>query len=130
MHITERNIIIVDDDQDDLELFELALKETCPGYMLHTLSKAESFISFIEEIENPQLVILDLNMPVFDGRDCLRWIRSHSRLKQVPVIVLSTSASQRDIEDCMASGANQYIVKPYSYSDLKLITEGICSRFL
>jgi DNA-binding response OmpR family regulator len=129
MHSSAKNIIIVDDDQDDLELFELALKETCPGYLLHTLSKAESFISFIIEIENPQLVILDLNMPVFNGKDCLRWIRNHNQLKKVPVIVLSTSANKKDIEECLGMGANQYIVKPYNYTDLKKIASDICSTF-
>ena len=130
MQTQPKNILIVDDDQDDIELFELAFKETCPDFVLHTLSRAENFIYFMGKIENPRLIILDLNMPVFDGRDCLRWIRSNNRLATVPVIVLSTSANQKDIDECIAMGANQYIVKPYSFTDLKFIAAGICSRFL
>ena len=67
----------------------------------------------------PALVLLDLNMPGTDGRDVLGALKHDPRLHNIPVVILSTSASNRDIEDCYRLGANSYLTKPISYSELE-----------
>ena len=67
----------------------------------------------------PALVLLDLNMPGTDGRDVLGAVKLDPRLHNIPVVIFSTSSSNRDIEDCYRLGANSYLTKPVSYSELE-----------
>jgi CheY-like chemotaxis protein len=67
----------------------------------------------------PALVLLDLNMPGTDGRDVLEALKHDPRLHNIPVVIFSTSASNRDIEDCYRLGANSYLTKPVSYTELE-----------
>lgn len=60
----------------------------------------------------PDYIFLDLNMPLMTGKECLQQIRKLPRLSDVPVIIYSTSASQRDIQDSMELGASTFITKP------------------
>ncbi|HBP87882.1 MAG: response regulator [Nitrospira sp.] len=60
----------------------------------------------------PGLILLDLNLPGTDGREVLRTVKADPKLKKIPVIVLTTSSDERDIESCYQDGANSYIVKP------------------
>ena len=66
----------------------------------------------------PGLVLLDLNMPGMDGRKTLEVIKQDDTLKQIPVIILTTSADERDIEACYQTGANTYVQKPVSFDGL------------
>ncbi len=67
----------------------------------------------------PALVLLDLNMPGTDGRDVLGALKLDPRLHNIPVVIFSTSSSHRDIEDCYRLGANSYLTKPVSYTELE-----------
>ena len=67
----------------------------------------------------PALVLLDLNMPGTDGRDVLGAVKLDPRLHNIPVVIFSTSSSNRDIEDCYRLGANSYLTKPVSYTELE-----------
>ena len=64
------------------------------------------------------MVLLDLNMPGLDGRKTLQLIKENNVLKQIPVIILTTSADERDIEACYQMGANTYVQKPVSFDGL------------
>ena len=67
----------------------------------------------------PALVLLDLNMPGTDGREVLTTVKHDPRLHNIPVVIFSTSSSSRDIEDCYRLGANSYLTKPVSYTELE-----------
>ncbi|QKG52892.1 response regulator [Hymenobacter sp. BRD67] len=67
----------------------------------------------------PAIVLLDLNLPGTDGRAVLAALKRDSRLQSIPVIILSTSSSTRDIEDCYLLGANSYLTKPIEYTALE-----------
>jgi CheY-like chemotaxis protein len=73
----------------------------------------------------PGLVLLDLKMPRATGLDILKWIRSHSVLKQLPVIVLSGSELKEDMHEAYAGGANSYLVKPSSFDSLVSMVKNI-----
>lgn len=64
------------------------------------------------EAARPDLILLDLNLPGTDGREVLRQIKSDRDLKSIPVVVFTTSDSERDVAECYQSGANSYITKP------------------
>jgi len=111
-------ILLADDDPDDRELFTEAaashnvVVESVPNgvYLMENLLQAELL---------PDFILLDLNMPEKGGKECLREIRQHSRFNNIPVIIYSTSSSKKDIEDTFAMGANLYITKPNSFTELK-----------
>jgi two-component system, response regulator len=73
----------------------------------------------------PALILLDLNLPGTDGREVLAEIKTHASLRLIPVLVLTTSAHEEDIEQCYRSGANSYIQKPVAVADFLIAVERI-----
>ncbi|MGI4823476.1 MAG: response regulator [Janthinobacterium lividum] len=67
----------------------------------------------------PAIVLLDLNMPGTDGRTVLDTMKHDKHLSSIPVIIFSTSANSRDVEDCYRLGANSYLTKPIAYAELE-----------
>lgn len=111
---------LIDDDDDDQEIFSLAL---------NTIDENISFVTANDGIEalhklqmegafTPHFIFLDLNMVRMSGRECLREIKKIPHLKNIPVIIYSTSSEQKDITETMLLGATDYIVKPPSISIL------------
>lgn len=117
-------IMLADDDPDDRELFSEAVSgnnadvESVPNgiQLMKTLSHQE---------ELPDFIFLDLNMPEKGGKECLQEIRQHARLKDVTVIIYSTSSSKKDIDETFDLGANLYITKPNSFTELQKTLKSI-----
>ncbi len=73
----------------------------------------------LESDDLPGLIVLDLNLPGTDGREVLTQIKQHDRLKEIPVVILTTSSNPKDIHGCYKSGVNSYVVKPTNIGQLK-----------
>lgn len=118
-------ILIADDDPDDREL----MSEAASGHAhVDSVSNGDQLMKSLSLSENlPNFVLLDLNMPEKGGKECLQEIRQHERLKNLPVIIYSTSSSRKDIDDTFELGANLYITKPNSFSELKSTIRNIIS---
>ncbi len=115
-----RPICFIDDDSDDLELFATALKESgCERPILPFLdpSKLLDFLRATTLDSEPHLIITDLNMPLLDGKNLLNEIKNSS-FAHIPVIVMSTTAREKDKKDLMELGARDFITKPSSYTQL------------
>jgi CheY-like chemotaxis protein len=114
-----KTCLLVDDDEDDKEIFAIALNEVNPAINCLVASDA---IEALAMLENPSFVpdyiFLDLNMPLMSGKECLAEIKKRSHLKSTPVIIFSTSASQKDILETQALGASCFITKPPLISTL------------
>ncbi len=117
-------ILIVEDSMPDFEsilrAFEkLGMKN--PVYHCATGEKALDFLyrrkeySDAEKSPRPNVILLDLNLPGTDGRDVLKEIKSDDNLKSIPVVVLTTSDSEKDIRECYQHGANSYMTKPANW---------------
>jgi CheY-like chemotaxis protein len=113
-------IILADDDQDDRELFSEVIGESGINVKLECAEDGKELISLLESpaAELPNMIFLDLNMPNKGGKECLEVIRNSKRLQDIPVIIYSTSSSPNDINETFDLGANLYVRKPTSYSDL------------
>ena len=113
-------ILVVEDSDDDYEATEMALRESKLANPLVRCEDGQEALDYLlhqgvfEESKPslPGIILLDLNMPGIDGRHVLEKIKSTDRLKKVPVVVLTTSNDDRDIEGCYSIGANTYIKKP------------------
>jgi len=126
MPLQIKHILIADDDIDDIDLFKSAMLEMCPDLKVSVAYNGVNLLDLLPTIPLPDTIILDLNMPLIGGKECLVKIRSQYQFDEVPIIIFSTSRHQRDIEYCLAEGANHYIVKPNTYSGLKTIVEKLC----
>ena len=111
--------LLVDDDDDDKEIFCLALAEADPSIQCYIASDG---IEALEMLSNtaftPEYIFLDLNMPLMSGKECLVEIKKRPHLEKTSVIIFSTSASQKDIEDTIELGASSFITKPPLISTL------------
>lgn len=117
-------IMCVEDNPEDLETIRRAFKKVgLVNPMLHFDDGDEALDylfrrdNFVDAKKNPlpNMILLDLNLPGTDGFEILAEIKQDVKLKKIPVVVLTTSSDERDIEKCFQAGANSYIVKPVSF---------------
>jgi two-component system, response regulator len=121
-----KTIAVADDDRDDREMAREAFTEVGTAHPLAFFSDGAELLEYLRNCAQsnaagrdlPAMVILDLNMPRIDGRQALREIRGDHRFQHVPVVVMSTSRSERDIRDSYSAGANSFITKPARFQGL------------
>ena len=120
-------ILLADDDEDDRLLAREALSESRLANDLHVVGDGEELMDYLhrrgkyaalEDSPRPGLILLDLNMPKKDGREALREIKSDHSLRQIPVVVLTTSRAEEDIYRTYDLGANSFITKPVMFESL------------
>lgn len=127
---TQRVFFIADDDLDDQELFIAALKGIDSTCICLTASNGQDALLKLHEMEQPlpDFIFLDLNMPRLDGRQSLAAIRGIKKFRNTPIIIYSTSAEQRDIEETTKLGATHFLQKPNRFEDLQHALQDILSR--
>jgi CheY-like chemotaxis protein len=115
-------ILLVDDDKDDCSFFEEALKETGIDATLKVMNECTGIQDILPKKgeDFPDLIFLDLNMPMINGKECLKEIRDTENLKDIPVIIFSTACRVNDVDETFAKGANLYVQKP---SGFRLLTK-------
>lgn len=115
------NILLADDDTEDRELFAEALQESGIDYSLKTFENGKQLVDYLNspQEETPNLLFLDLNMPLLSGLESLKIIRANTALDNMPVAIYSTSSSENDKNSTFESGANIYLSKPSDFSQLK-----------
>jgi len=120
-------IILAEDDKDDQELFMEALDAANVPSEVTTVENGEELLSTLKDPteENPDIVFIDINMPVKGGKQALAEIKSDQKLKDIPAVMLSTSNHPDEIEDTFNKGANLYIQKPSSFTGFILILKKV-----
>jgi CheY-like chemotaxis protein len=121
------NILLADDDEDDLFMFEEALKEIGAPTSLITASDGEQLMDALNELNGnlPDVLFLDLNMPRKNGFQCLLEIRQNKKFSALRTIIFSTSYEEEVIESLYRNGADHYIRKPTEFNELKMIIERV-----
>ncbi len=126
-------ILIAEDDPDDALMLKDAFSEI-NQHKVTFLANGKLLIEHIKQLQLtnklPQLILVDLNMPVFDGRSVIRELRKSLDTKRIPLVVLSTTKNEDDINAVMALGADEFFTKPSSFSDLVAITQSITAKWL
>ena len=112
---------MVDDDPEDRAIIQEAMDIIEAGDIIHFAENGEQALEILEvgvlTDRLPCIVVLDLNMPRLNGTETLRLIRSNDQLKNISVVIYSTSINPLEKEKCMRLGANDYITKPLSYKE-------------
>ncbi len=120
-------ILLADDDEDDRLLALDALQEARLTNRVFTVGDGEELMEYLQNrgryketgtAPRPGLILLDLNMPRKDGREALREIKADPDLRQIPVVVLTTSKAEEDILRTYDLGVNSFISKPVSFEGL------------
>jgi two-component system, chemotaxis family, response regulator Rcp1 len=107
------DVILIEDNPHDVHFLRLALSEMGVHVKLHVAEDpVHAFALMAEPSVTPAVIILDLNLPLIKGPSVLREMRTAGRWKDVPVIVLTSSAAEDDIDQCLELGANAYKIKP------------------
>lgn len=115
------NILLVEDNEGDILLTTEALEECKIINEITIIRDGQAAIDFFETLEDtnhiPDIVLLDINLPKMSGQEVLIYIKNHVKYKQVPVIMLTTSSSEKDIMASYKNHVNCYITKPVDVAD-------------
>jgi two-component system response regulator len=111
-------ILLVEDSPEDFETTQRAFRRSGLKNPILRCADGDEALDFLfqrgshADSPRPGVILLDLNLPGTDGREVLSEIKANDDLKQIPVIVLTTSADERDVQACYQAGASSYIQKP------------------
>lgn len=125
------HILLIEDNLGDIRLTEEALKEVPDKHQLHVVTDGEEALMYLRgegkfrERIYPDLIFLDLNLPRKDGREVLAEIKKDENFRRIPVIVLTTSEAQVDIEICYNLHANCFVTKPVDINEYIEVIKGI-----
>ena len=127
---THGSILYVDDDDDDRYFLKLSLVENSKETELVCASDGEKAIDYLEQLEPkdyPYLIVLDMNMPKWDGVRTIHYLKTHPPLSSIPVVVLSTSSNTLEREQMIEMGARSWLVKPLKFSGYHEIVRRLVS---
>jgi CheY-like chemotaxis protein len=116
----KRTLFIVDDDIDDQDLFIEAVNEVDTSIQCMSASSCEEALDLLKnrKVSLPDIIFLDLNMPRLNGKQCLAELKKQAHLRDIPVIIYSTSSERRDIEETTRLGAAHFLTKPNKFEEL------------
>ena len=129
-------ILMADDDPDDRVLIQEAFEESKLNNHLFYVKDGEELLDYLEqrgkyaapiEAPRPDLILLDLNMPKKDGREALKEIKADPELRQIPIVVLTTSHVEEDIYHTYDLGGSSYITKPTTFDGLVEVIQSLSS---
>ena len=124
-------IFIVDDSPIDIELTTLALQATGLEIVVRSATDGKTALAMLRNgLGVPALILLDLKMPGMSGIEVLRAIRADDRLRDLPVVVVTSSALESDRADAFAAGASDYMQKPLALAQFSKDLESIVHRWL
>lgn len=116
------DILLIEDSHEDADLAIRVLKQDHPGTRVKVVyDGAEAIRYFFDEADNacsrlfPRVIFLDVKLPRISGPQVLKKLKSHEATRAIPIVIMSSSNQQQDINDCYALGANSYLVKPINF---------------
>lgn len=131
MMTNDRPILLVEDNPMDVDLTRRAFARQNIGNPINVARDGEEALAFIERWDagddQPLLILLDLKLPRIDGLEVLHRFKSHPIFRVIPIVVLTTSTEENDIQRAYRSGANSYIVKPVDFDRFMQIVDNIQS---
>lgn len=119
------NILMADDDADDRAIARDALMESGVSHRLHFVEDGEQLLAYLrhqapwpQDSPRPEVILLDLNMPRMNGHEVLAALKADPLLRQIPVVIVSTSGTKEDIFSSYDLGANSFVMKPETFEEL------------
>lgn len=125
----KRHILLVEDNPDDAELSVVTLKQQIRDVEVTVVEDGVLAMEFLAHTL-PDVVLLDLKLPRMDGHDVLRAIRSDARMKQLPVVILTSSDEEQDVAQSYELGVNSYVRKPVDFDAFAKVAERLGEYWL
>jgi CheY-like chemotaxis protein len=125
------DILLIEDNPDHAELIIKALRNNGVLNEMHVVTSGEAAMDFLSQqgayanAARPGLILLDIKLPGMDGIEFLRWIKADPKLKPIPVVMLTTSAGEKEIVESYRWGANSYIVKPVDFEQFVKVIKDV-----
>jgi CheY-like chemotaxis protein len=124
-------ILYVDDDPDDIELFEEALRKVDPSIKFSYASSARDALACLRDYKaKPDAIFIDFHLPGRDGHECVMEIKADGELKKIPVVLLSTSITTKQVDQFNKLGVYYFLSKSALLADLepalKIIIDSLC----
>jgi len=113
-----KKVLLVEDNEGDIKLIEEAINDNNLFIELELVKDGGQAMNYLESKINggytdlPDLIIMDLNLPKVQGKDLLKAFKEDSTIKKIPIVILTTSSLNADIDECFSYGANAYLIKP------------------
>ncbi|WP_392533200.1 response regulator [Nostoc sp. C117] len=140
-------LLVVEDSNEDFRMLQRLMRRMCVQNPIHRCTNGDEVLEFLyqqrsdayskgEDLRNfpvalrPSVILLDLNLPGIDGRDILDRLKQDKSLKEIPIVVFTTSSNPKDIELCYQKGANGYLVKPMDAQELKKTIQAFVDYWL
>lgn len=132
-------VLLVEDDDDHAEIVARGLANSSVASTLHRVCDGEAALNYVFRrgpyadaglSPGPNLILLDLRLPVVDGIEVLRTIKASSELRDIPVIMLTTSSAEPDIAAAYRNHANSYLVKPMEFGQINAMAESLSTYWL
>ncbi len=126
MKTKEVQILLVEDNEGDILLTKDAFEESKIKTNINVAKNGQEALDYLfqrgsfEKAEKPDLILLDINIPVINGLDLLKQIKSTESLQKTPVLMLTTSSYEKDINEAYQNHCNSYILKPVNFEDFLL----------
>jgi CheY-like chemotaxis protein len=126
-----RHILLAEDDPHDAQMILAVLEEQNRANKVFVVHDGEEVLDYLygrgkfhsREEGNPVAILLDLKMPKIDGLEALKIIKSDEHLKNVPVVMLTSSRETADLKECYRNGVNAYVVKPVDLADFAKVIQ-------
>ncbi len=123
--MSEKTVVIVDDEQDIVELVSHHLKRE--GFLVKEFNKGREFFAYLESII-PDLIILDIMLPGIDGLEICKMLKNKQKTSSIPIIMLTAKAAEADVVVGLELGADDYVVKPFSPRELVARVKSVFRR--
>jgi two-component system, response regulator len=118
-------LVVVEDNDEDFEALSRVLRETTSYEGVVRYQTGEEALEGLLSGERPAIVILDLNLPGLQGVEVLRRVKADPKRRMVPIVVLSGSDRQEDIDAAYEAGANAYLSKPLDFGELRRVVRSM-----
>lgn len=115
--MTKYSVLLIEDSIDDAEMAKIAFERSELEIELEVVNTGRSAVLRLREATQPDLIILDWNLPIVSGREVLFFVKNNARTKKTPVVILTTSKNIKDVTDAYDGYCNAYTVKPLEFDD-------------
>jgi CheY-like chemotaxis protein len=141
MDMASRELFIIDDNADHRYLLQQIFNKYLPYYSVRFFEGGEQLYHYLIKISDsgaegqlPAAIILDLHMPYLDGVQILRSIKQpgglYPQCEKIPVIIMTSEATEQQVADCYDAGANAFVKKPAEFADLREVLSTICNFWI
>jgi chemotaxis family two-component system response regulator Rcp1 len=133
---SDSDLLLVENNPSDVYLMQEAFRSSRSGSRMHVVEDGSQALAFLRReppfasAPRPDLVLLDLNLPRQDGLSVLEEMKADPELRKIPVIVLTTSTAEADVDRCYELNANCYIAKPVDFEEFERVIREIDSFWL